>query len=90
MDFNAVLVPEFAVLVAFLCGLGAALKRIPKCPDWVIPMVLAVVGMALGALYGPVAVSGYTWPYYIMMGGIAAWAAVWGNQVVKQISKRDE
>ena len=90
MDFNAILVPEFVVLAVFLYGLGAALKAIPRCPDWTIPIALAALGMGLGAAYGPLALSGCPWPYYLMMGGIAAWAAVWGNQVVKQVSNRDQ
>lgn len=88
MDFNSVLIPEFVILAVFLYGLGMAMKTVPRFPNWLIPIVLAVVGIGLGAVYGPMALSGYPWPYYVMMGGIAAWAAVWGNQVVKQCGRR--
>jgi hypothetical protein len=52
--------------VAVLNALGAALKRVPFAPDWCIPFVLAVAGVALawatdtdmieGAMHGLTAV----------------------------------
>ncbi|MBC8528225.1 phage holin family protein [Christensenellaceae bacterium NSJ-44] len=89
MDFASILIPEFVVLAAFLYGLGAAMKAIPKVPDWCIPLTLLICGMLMGLCYGPFALSGQSWPYYLMMGGVAGWSAVGLNQTIKQIAKSD-
>lgn len=90
MDLTQMLAPEFALIAAFLYGLGAALKKLPRFPDWGIPLALLICGMALGLCYGPFALGGQGWPYYLMMGGFAGWTAVGLNQTIKQVVKSDK
>ena len=47
MDLTQMLAPEFALIAAFLYGLGAALKKLPRFPDWGIPLALLICGICL-------------------------------------------
>ena len=59
MEFTQYIKPEMLVLVPVLWLIGNALKRTPKVPDWLIPYVLGIMGVAGCArpeYYGVVAV----------------------------------
>ena len=88
MDYTTYVLPELLVLVPVLIGLGAILKHTEKIKDNFIPVILTVVSLALCCLYvlgtqGITAVSVFT---AIVQGVICVALAVYGNQLVKQIT----
>jgi len=77
-DFWAYIVQEALVLIPVLYIFGYILKRIPKFPDWVIPIALVVIGMpaAMGII-------GWTIDGAIQ-GVLVVGTTVLGNQLYKQ------
>ena len=71
---------ELHIVVLALYVLGTVLKRIKTVPDYLIPAILAGVGMVLGFLV----VGGVQG---VMQGILASGAAVMCNQVIKQMKK---
>lgn len=72
-------ITQGGTILLLLNGFGAALKRIPKFPDWLIPFVLPAAGAIgncamEGHWNGPVAISGM----------VLGMAAVGGNQMLRQ------
>ncbi len=69
------------VLVPVLNIIGMILKGFPKLPDKYIPLILLVFGVL-----GTMALLGFTVEGAIQ-GVLVTGAAVYGNQVVKQLKK---
>ncbi|MCB6572430.1 phage holin family protein, partial [Eubacterium limosum] len=59
--------------------LGLFLKGTPKVPNWLIPWIIGVLGVALGFGIGGFNVTA------AIQGILAAAAAVYGNQLWKQV-----
>lgn len=92
MDFTQYIKPEMLVLVPVLWLIGAALKKTPKMPDWLIPYILGAVGV-LGAAVWVCATESVTAMALFTaftQGILVAGASVWGNQLVKQAGKKNE
>ena len=92
MEFTQYIKPEMLLLVPVLWLIGNALKRTPKVPDWLIPYVLGIMGVAgcsvwVCATRNTTALSLFT---AFTQGILVAGTSVWGNQLVKQMGKRDE
>lgn len=70
-------------------------KRIPNLPNWVIPIVLPIVGAAIYPFVGcavPVPgteQSAYPWALHALIGAVCGGVAVWGHQVVTQWGNRN-
>lgn len=69
------------VLIPVLYIIGLFLKKIPKIPDWLIPIVLLCLGIILA-----MAVIGWTVEGAIQ-GILVAGTAVFANQIWKQVNK---
>lgn len=78
MDFVSYIPTELAFVVAGLYAIGMVIKGIPKTPDWIIPIVLILIGILLSCGLLGVNVTN------IVYGILCASAAVTANQVIKQ------
>ena len=71
--------PEVYSLVPVLFVIGLFIKKIPGIPDWLIPIILLVLGV-IGALL----IIGFT-IYGFIQGVLVAGAAVFIHQLGKQV-----
>lgn len=85
MDFMALLINDGFLIAAGLYVIGIFLKKTPFIPDWLIPYILAVMGM-LGAGFS---IEGGFILHNILQGIFAAGAAVLANQMKKQATIQD-
>lgn len=85
--------PEFMIMVAVCYSLGLFLKAIPKIPDWTIPFILLGATTVLTILYiafvQGMGCSIKTVLSGIIYGLLSSAVAVYGNQAVKQLKKKD-
>ena len=51
MEFKEFIKPELLVLIPVLMGLASQLKAKPKIPDYVIPLVIDILGIAFAGIY---------------------------------------
>lgn len=82
-SFMEYIVDKALILIPVLLILGKMLKSTPRCPDWCIPWILLVCGIALSVLMLGVHVDA------VIQGALAAGAAVYGNQLWKQTQNKD-
>ena len=82
MDVLSYIVEKALVLIPALLIIGQIIKNIPSVPNWVIPLALLVPGVL-----GTMAIAGWTVEGAIQ-GVLVTGAAVYGNQVWKQMSQR--
>lgn len=73
------IVENALVLVPVLNVIGMIIKNTEKIPDKYIPLILLFFGVV-----GTVAILGLT-PHSVVQGVLVTGAAVYGNQVVKQL-----
>ena len=90
MDVVSYIKPELLVLVPALYALGAVFKKSEKVKDNFIPLILTAVSLVLSCLYvlgteGLSAVSVFT---AIVQGLLCVAAAVYGNQMFKQLTDK--
>lgn len=71
------------ILIPVLLIIGQIIKNIDKIPDKWIPVILLPVGIV-----GAMALGGWT-VESIIQGVLVTGAAVYGNQIVKQIKKEE-
>ena len=83
MEILSYIVTEALVLIPVLIIIGQILKNIQKIPDKWIPVILLPLGIV-----GAMALGGWTVDSAIQ-GILVTGAAVYGNQLVKQL-KKDE
>lgn len=83
MEILSYIVTEALVLIPVLIIIGQILKNIQKIPDKWIPVILLPLGIV-----GAMALGGWTVDSAIQ-GILVTGAAVYGNQIVKQL-KKDE
>lgn len=87
MDFltDVQLHESLVLVVPALLVIGFALKKTPKCPDWLIVWLILILGLVAGVATLGFNVDG------IANGIIAGGLAVTSNQVYKQtVNKRNE
>ena len=83
MEILSYIMDNALILIPVLLILGQIVKEIQKIPDKWIPLLLLPIGIAGAiALGGPSVDSA-------VQGVLVTGAAVYGNQVVKQIGKRE-
>lgn len=70
--------PEVYILIPALYVVGLFIKKIPKVPDWIIPIALLILSVIAAPL-----IVGFT-VYGFIQGVLCAGAAVFGNQIFKQ------
>lgn len=73
------IVENALVLVPVLNVIGVIVKNTEKIPDKYIPLILLFFGVV-----GTVAILGLT-PHSVVQGVLVTGAAVYGNQIVKQL-----
>lgn len=83
MDFYTFLIEDALILVPALIILGQIIKGIEKIPDKYIPLILLPVG-----ILGAIACGGFN-VGSIIQGILVTGAAVYGNQLVKQLKKNE-
>ena len=71
------------LLIPVLNIIGAIIKNTEKIPDKYIPVILLLFG-----IIGAVAILGIS-PESILQGVLVTGTAVYGNQLVKQIKKKE-
>lgn len=81
MDFMSLLVDKGVGISAALYAIGMIIKKIPHIPNWLIPIILTVLGILAA---GFSMVDGFS-IHNICQGIFAAGAAVLTDQTVKQI-----
>lgn len=94
MDFSDFIKPELFLLIPILMGIGAQLKAQPHTPDWLIPIILDVLGVLFAGLY-VAATAGTDMNVWMAIftgatqGLLCSLAAIGVNQTVKQtVQKR--
>lgn len=103
MDWNSMITPELIFLVAFVVAVGLFLKKLPAFKaEWTIPLILWAVAIVAAVLVQAIQLGQSFTPATLLSGVIQgtfiAAAAVFGNEIVKQIvekrpedqSKKDE
>ncbi|MBR5191175.1 MAG: phage holin family protein [Clostridia bacterium] len=75
------IVENALVLVPVLNVIGMIIKNTEKIPDKYIPLILLFFGVL-----GTIAILGLT-PHSVVQGVLVTGAAVYGNQIVKQLKK---
>lgn len=84
MDLTTYLINEALVLIPVLIILGQIIKGIEVIPNKYIPVILLLFGIG-----GAIALMGVS-ANSVIQGILVAGAAVYGNQIYKQLSKGDE
>ena len=83
MELTTYLIDEALVLIPVLIILGQIVKEIKEIPDKYIPLILLVLGIA-----GAIALIGIS-ADSVIQGILVAGAAVYGNQIYKQLTKEE-
>ena len=83
MEIVSYIMDNALILIPVLLVLGQIVKGIQKIPDKWIPLLLLPIGIA-----GALALGGLNIDSAVQ-GVLVTGAAVYGNQVVKQIGKRE-
>ena len=83
MDVMTYIVEKALILIPALLILGQIIKNIPNIPNWMIPLVLLVPGVI-----GTMAIAGWT-AEGAVQGILVTGAAVYGNQIWKQVANKD-
>lgn len=81
MDVLSYIINRALVLIPVLNILGMILKTLEKIPDKFIPLILLAAG-----ILGSIALTGLS-ADSVIQGVLVTGAAVYGNQVVKQLKK---
>ena len=83
MELTTYLIDEALVLIPVLIIMGQIVKEIKEIPDKYIPLILLVLGIA-----GAIALIGIS-ADSVIQGILVAGAAVYGNQIYKQLTKEE-
>ena len=86
MDIDAAnfIVKDAYILIPVLYVIGMMLKRTPGIPDWLIPWILLVIGMAGGFFLRDMQIDG------LLQGVLVTGVTVFGNQLIKQTTRRSK
>lgn len=82
MEFMDFIIEQAFILIPALYILGMMLKNTEKIEDWLIPWILLVVGVI-----GSIAIMGFS-VNAIIQGVLVVGATVYGNQLLKQSTKK--
>lgn len=79
MDY---IVKDSYILIPVLYVIGMIIKKTPLIPDWLIPWILLILGVAGGFFLGGMTFKG------ILQGILVAGVTVFANQLYKQTTDR--
>lgn len=93
MDFMEFIQPELFLLIPILMGIGSQIKAAPAMPDWVIPIVLDVLGVVFAGIYVVATSSIDTNVWMAIFSGatqglLCSLAAIGAHQTIKQSVKK--
>lgn len=83
MEILTYITENALILIPVLIIIGQIIKNIEKIPDKWIPVILLPVGVV-----GAMALGGWT-VASVIQGVLVTGAAVYGNQIVKQLKKNE-
>lgn len=83
MEILSYIMENALVLIPVLVIIGGILKNIEKIPDKWIPLILLPIGIAGALALGGLSVDS------VIQGILVTGAAVYGNQIVKQLGKKE-
>ena len=83
MEILSYIMENALVLIPVLVIIGEILKNIEKIPDKWIPLILLPLGIAGALALGGLSVDS------AIQGILVTGAAVYGNQIVKQLGKKE-
>lgn len=83
MDIIGYIVDNALILIPALIVVGAIIKQVEAIPDKWIPLILLPLGVA-----GALALGGLS-ADSVIQGILVTGAAVYGNQLVKQLGKKE-
>ena len=83
MDLIQYVTENALVLIPVLYVIGSILKGIEKIKDKYIPIILLPIGIALAIAIGGASVDA------VIQGILVTGATVYGNQLIKQMSKQN-
>ncbi len=83
MDIIGYIVDNALILIPALIVVGAIIKQVEAIPDKWIPLILLPLGIA-----GALALGGLS-ADSVIQGILVTGAAVYGNQLVKQLGKKE-
>lgn len=78
VDLASFIVKDAYILIPVLFVIGLLLKRTPGLPDWLIPWILLVLGMAGGFFLRDMHIDG------LLQGVLVTGVTVFGHQLYKQ------
>lgn len=92
MDIAQYIRPEFLALIPMLIVIGKLLKEASFFDDRLIPIALGACGVLIAVCYqvGDGADSLSAIVSAVIQGILCAGTAVYGNQIVKQLKKKDD
>jgi hypothetical protein len=82
MDIISYITEQGLILIPALLIIGQIIKQIPNVPNWIIPLALLIPGVI-----GAGALGGWTVDS-IIQGVLVSGAAVYGNQIYRQVSDK--
>lgn len=83
MEILSYIMENALVLIPVLVIIGEIIKNIEKIPDKWIPLILLPLGIAGALALGGLSVDS------VIQGILVTGAAVYGNQIVKQLGKKE-
>lgn len=97
MDINTYIKPELLVLVPVLIIIGAVIKHYTQTDNRWVPLALTVIGVALSAVWVLGTMPIVAWADVatailtaVVQGVLVAGAAVYGNQLFKQLTTKED
>ena len=87
MDFTGYILDGYLIVAPVLLIIGVFIKSIPNIPDWTIPFVLLVIGVAACIGISFTELSNANIVEAILQGVLVTGLAVLTNQGYKQITK---
>lgn len=78
MNLMDYIIKDAYILIPVLYVIGVFLKRTPRIPDWLIPWILLVLGMAGAFFLSGMQLGG------VLQGVLVAGLTVFANQLYKQ------
>ena len=88
MDIINYIISEALVLIPVLVVIGLVIKKLEFIPDKFIPVILLPIGIAGAVLLGDTSTLAAV-VNSVIQGILVTGAAVYGNQIIKQLKKNE-
>lgn len=81
-DLAKYIIDDMLILIPVLYVIGVFIKAIPSIPDWLIPVIILVVGIMAALFMGGFNVNS------VIQGVLVSGTTVFANQLYKQSTER--